>query len=93
MTVYQSDSTKEYKKACCIYEYHIYQEIWEAVVGKLLICEREQQKDTDRYAVAVKNRIIGHLPSKVLCIYIYVCLFVVLCVCSLRRGLNIFTAQ
>jgi len=36
----------------------------EAVVGELLVCERDPENASDRYAVAVKNEgsIIGHLP-------------------------------
>ena len=46
---------------------YIYKEIWEAVVGEILACEREPKNAADRYAVAVKKdgTIIGHLPRKV----------------------------
>ena len=39
----------------------------EAVVGESLVCERDPENASDRYAVAVKNEgtIIGHLPRKV----------------------------
>ena len=52
---------------CCIRGYHVYQEIWEAAVGEVLVCEREPRDVEDRYAVAVKKdgTVIRHLPRKV----------------------------
>ena len=57
----------EYQKASCVRGYHVYRDIWEAVIGEVLQCERERTNAEDRYAVAVKKdgRIIGHLPSKI----------------------------
>ena len=52
----------------CIRGYHVdlYKEVWEAAVGELLVCEREPENASDRYAVAVKKgTITGHLPRKV----------------------------
>ena len=56
---------EEIERACCIRGYHIYKDIWEAVVGEELTCERETENTHDRYAVAVKRRgtVIGHLPK------------------------------
>ena len=34
---------------------HIYKDIWHAVVGKVLVCDKEPNTFQDRYAVAVKN--------------------------------------
>ena len=44
--------------------YHIYKNIWDAIIGETLQCERELDNESDRYAVAVKKdgTIIGHLP-------------------------------
>ena len=58
---------EKYERACCVRGYHVYLEIWEAVVGEVLVCEREPRNTADRYAVAVKKdgTIIGHLPRKV----------------------------
>ena len=55
------------KRTCCVHDYHVYKEIWEAAVGEILMCEREPRNTADRYAVAVKKgrTIIGHLPRKV----------------------------
>ena len=40
--------------------------VWEAAVEELLVCEREPENASDRYAVAVKKgTIIGNLPQKV----------------------------
>ena len=39
---------------CCIRGYYVYKEVWEAAVGEALVCEREPENASDRYAVAVK---------------------------------------
>ena len=38
-----------------------------SAVGELLVCERESENTSDRYAVATKKEgtIMGHLPRKV----------------------------
>lgn len=56
-----------YQRYLCIRGYHIYNEIWTAIVGEELICQREPTNPSDRYAVAVmrSGQIIGHLPRKV----------------------------
>ncbi len=57
---------EELERVCCIRGYHVYKEVWEAAVGKTLMCEREPRNALDRYAVAVikTETIIGHLPQK-----------------------------
>ena len=56
-----------FERNCCIRGYHAYKEVWEAAVGEALVCEREPENASDRYAVAVEKEgsIIGHLPRKV----------------------------
>jgi len=52
----------------CIRGYHVYGEVWTAVLGEQLYCEREVGNVVDQYAVAVKNdagTIVGHLPQKI----------------------------
>ena len=51
---------------CSFLGYHIYSEIWKAVLGETLSCQREPTNVSDRYAVAVlKDDItVGHLPKK-----------------------------
>ena len=52
----------------CVCNYHIYDEIWTAVLGEILITERELHNMADRYAVAVKKQSgesMKHLPKKV----------------------------
>ena len=60
----------------CIRGYHVYGEIWTAVLGKQLFCEHKIGNVVDRYAVAAKNdfsivvRYLGlqfavHFPSQV----------------------------
>ena len=46
---------------------HIYKDIWDAVIGEELQCEREPDNRSDRYAVATKKDgiIIGHIPRSV----------------------------
>ena len=51
----------------CVRGYHVYDEIWTAVLGEVLITERELHNVADRYAVAVKKHsgeTVGHLPKK-----------------------------
>lgn len=51
--------------------YHIYKEIWNAVVGEEFSCKRENGNRSDPFAVAVVNAagtIIGHLPRKISCV-------------------------
>ena len=44
---------------------YVYKDIWEAVVGERLECQRECDNPSDAYAVAVKKgTIVGHLPRK-----------------------------
>ena len=38
---------------CCVRGYHVYKEIWTAVIGETLLCTREPDNANDRYAVAV----------------------------------------
>ena len=52
----------------CIRGYHVYNEIWTAVLGEVLLTQRELHNVTDRYAVAVKKHsgeTVGHLPRKI----------------------------
>ena len=58
---------EEARFECCVQGYHVYSEIWEAVLGEPLSCWREPTNVSDRYAVAVlKDDVtVGHLPRKV----------------------------
>ena len=51
----------------CVCGYHIYKDIWDAVIGEELLCERQPDNRSDCYTVAVKKDgiIIGHLPRKI----------------------------
>ena len=51
----------------CVHGYHIYKDIWDAVIDEELLCEREPNNRSDQYAVAIKKDgiIIGHLPHKI----------------------------
>ena len=54
---------KFFKANCCIRGYHIYKDVREAVVGEVLVCERQPENASDPYAVDVKREetVIGHL--------------------------------
>ena len=51
----------------CVRGYHIYKNVWVAVIGEELQCERELANEHHRYAVAVRKdgTIIGHLPRAI----------------------------
>ncbi len=57
---------EEKNKEMCIRGCHVYKDIWDAVIGETLQCEREKKNEKDRYAVAVKRgeEVVGHLPKK-----------------------------
>ena len=42
-----------FQKESCVRGYHIYRELWDAVVGEELECQQEHFNATDMYAVAV----------------------------------------
>ena len=50
----------------CVRGYHVYKDLWEAVVGERLECQRERDNPSDTYAVAVKKGgiVVGYLPRK-----------------------------
>ena len=60
-------SMETFQKESCVRGYHIYRELWDAVVGEELECQRERGNATDMYAVAVIKdcTIVGHLPRKI----------------------------
>ena len=45
--------------------YHAYQDVWQPIVGEVLVLEREPENHADRMAVAVmKSRtVVGHVPK------------------------------
>ena len=47
--------------------YHVYKEVWDAVVGETLPCQQEGGNTHDPYAVAtMKGRlIVGHVPREI----------------------------
>ena len=53
------------EKKLCVCGYHIYNDIWEAAVGEMLVCLREPKNTHDRYAAAVEkdSMVISHLPK------------------------------
>ena len=52
----------------CIRGYHVYGEIWTAVLNEQLSCEREIGNVVNRYTVATKNDsgiTVEHVPRKI----------------------------
>ena len=47
--------------------YHVYKDIWTAVVGEEFPCKREDGNRVDPFAVAVMrgDAVIGHVPRKI----------------------------
>ena len=57
----------ELHKDSCIRGFHICNELWTAVLGEVLLTQRESHDVADLYAVAVKKHsgeTVGHLPRK-----------------------------
>ena len=46
---------EEFRVDVCVCGQHIYKDIWYAVVGEVLVCERESNNFQDRYDEAVKK--------------------------------------
>ena len=42
---------EEARFECCVRGYHVYFEIWEAILGETLLCRREPTNVSDHYAV------------------------------------------
>uniref|UniRef100_A0A1X7T5I6 HIRAN domain-containing protein n=1 Tax=Amphimedon queenslandica TaxID=400682 RepID=A0A1X7T5I6_AMPQE len=56
------------KMDCCIRGFHVYQDIWNPVIGEQLSCVREPRNVVDKYAVAIvksDGTVVGHLPKKI----------------------------
>ena len=47
--------------------YHVYKDLWTAVVGEELQCGRESENFRDPFAVAVKKNsdTVGHVPRRI----------------------------
>ena len=54
------------EQACCVCGYRVYKDIWVAVVGNELACERELTNTRDCCAVVVVKDgvLVGNLPKK-----------------------------
>ena len=61
------DTEGEVFLSSCICGYHVYNDIWTAIVGEELECAREVGNAKDRYVVSVLrgSDIVGHLPQKI----------------------------
>ena len=68
----------EYRVGSVVRGYHIYQSVWDAIIGESLICVIENDNSNDKFAVAVtrNNTIVGHVPRT----------FSSLCSIFLRKG-------
>ena len=67
-----------YRIASVVRGYHVYQTVWDAVVGEMLVCAMERTNPYDRFAVGVyrNDSLVGHVPRK----------FSAACSLFLRRG-------
>ena len=65
--------------------YHVYKEVWSAVVGETLACHRETRNLIDPYVVAVirSGKVVDHVP----------CSISMLCSLFIKRGGNIITCE
>ena len=45
--------TETFEFGSVIRAYHVYQHIWDAEIGDIVTCQREEKNDFDRYAVAL----------------------------------------
>ena len=61
-----------YETDNCARGFHIYQDIWTPVIGKELLCEREEGNPNDRYAVSMLNvsTVVGHVPRHISTIFL-----------------------
>ena len=57
---------EELRRELCIRGHHIYKNIWNPVVGEVLVCEGESHNAADWYfaAIAKGGVVVGHLPRK-----------------------------
>ena len=53
-----------------IHGYHVYKDIWTAVIGERRNCEREFGNRHDPFAVAIMKdgQVIGHVPRTISCV-------------------------
>ena len=54
--------------------YHAYKDIWAAVYGKELPCEREAGNRVDAFTMAVMKdgMVVGHIPKKISSVLLFV---------------------
>ena len=59
--------TKTFIVEAMVHSYHMYQDIWDAVIGEHFPCQREFLNPRDPFAVAVvKSQVtVGHIPRKI----------------------------
>ncbi len=48
-----TEMTETFEFGSVIRVYHVYQHIWDAEIGDIVTCQREEKNDFDRYAVAL----------------------------------------
>ena len=58
---------EENEKDCNVRGYQIHKDVWGAIIGEFLVCEREPTNAADRYAVAIRKSgtIVCYLSRKV----------------------------
>ena len=54
-------------KQLCVRSYHVYKDVWAAVVGEDLVCRRERENSHDFYVLSVMKDcvVVSLLPRKI----------------------------
>ena len=55
----------------CMRGFHVYQDVWTLIIGKVLACRRETTNIEDKYAIAMykTEEVVGHVPCKILFLF------------------------
>ena len=78
------------ERSSCVYGHHIYKDIWDAIIGEELQCEREPDTNrSDRYAVTVTSNLPHKYHEPVLRTGIEVTCLVIVCGSNDSRQLTI----
>ena len=51
----------------CVGGFHVYQDVWMAIIVEVLACQRETTNMEDRYAIAINKmeEVVGHALCKI----------------------------
>jgi len=58
-----------------VHGFHVYKDVWEPTIGKVLSCKRDIGNSHDTFAVAIKNssEVVGHVHRflSLICLILY----------------------